>query len=76
METRRRCEQAVRNETDELTRQIKQGMLPTEADISAKIDLLKQIMYECLEQITYADKESFISQKCAEMTSMAHRHLL
>ena len=27
-------------------------------------------------QITYADKEGFIGQKCAEMSTMAHKHML
>ncbi len=76
VETKRRCEAAVKAEVDELTRQIKTGQLPTEGEISGKVDLLRQIMLECLESVTYADKESFVNQKCAELTALAHKHML
>ena len=76
IETRRKCEEAIRNEIDEFQFQIKQGQLAQEADITAKVDLLRQIMLECLESITFAEKESFVNQKCAEMSAMAHKHLL
>ena len=76
IETRRRCEAAVKAEVDELSRQIKTGQLLTEGEISSKVDLLRQIMLECLEQVTYSDKESFVNQKCAELTALAHKHML
>ena len=55
---------------------MKLGQMNSETDINFKVDLLRQIMEECLEQITYADKEGFIGQKCAEMSTMAHKHML
>ena len=76
IETRRRCEEAVKHEIEEFQYQIMQGQIMQEVDITVKVDLLRQIMLECLEQITYAEKESFVNQKCAEMASMAHKHLL
>lgn len=71
IETRRRCEAAVKNEIEELTRQIKTGTVATEADMSMKIDLLRQIMLEILKPVTFPEKESFVSVKCAEMASLA-----
>ena len=51
---------AVKNELDEFVHQMKQGQMNSETDINFKVDLLRQIMEECLEQITYTDKEGFI----------------
>ena len=41
-----------------------------------KVELLRQIMQEILEPVTFAEKDSFISLKCAEMTALAQRQLM
>ena len=33
-------------------------------------------MQELLEPITFTEKESFIAVKCAEMATMANKHML
>ena len=76
LDTKRRCEAAVQNEVTEFLQQIKQGKIGTESDIAAKLEILRQIMYECLEGITYSEKESFVQNKCAELGTQATKHLL
>ena len=76
IETKRRCEMVIKAEIDEFTRQVKSNQMVNESDLSMKIELLRQIMQELLEPITFTEKESFIAVKCAEMATMANKHML
>ena len=49
IDTRKRCEVAVKNELDEFVHQMKLGQMNSETDINFKVDLLRQIMEEALE---------------------------
>ena len=75
-DTKRRCEAAVQNEVNEFLFQLKQGQMRSESEIAAKLDLLRQIMLESLENITYSEKESFVQQKCSELGTQATKQLL
>jgi len=74
--TRRKCEKAIKNEIEEFTKQVKTGVVATEADAAMKIDLLQQILVEILEPVDYPEKDSFVSLQCAEMANLAQRQML
>ena len=74
VETRRRCEAAVKGTIEEVSYNIKQGNLgQTEADLELQLDNLKQILMQILEPIYFAEKDAFVTQKCTEMEALAYK---
>ena len=55
---------------------MKTNQVANESDLGMKIELLRQIMHEILEPITFTDKDGFIGLKCAELTAMGNKHML